>query len=59
MRKELARHLDSSEVVTQLHSYLTQLLGSKEINKTQLLEVLRLLESSKIDIQARLASLEP
>ena len=37
MRKELARHLDSSEVVTQLHSYLTQLLGSKEINKTQLL----------------------
>jgi len=48
--------LDSLGEVQQLHSYLTQLLHSKEINRVEANSLIQLLESSRIAILARLAS---
>ena len=53
MRKELASRLDSCEEARQLHSFLTQLLHSKEINRTDLNTLIQQCESLKIAIQAR------
>jgi len=48
--------LDNLEEVTRLHNFLMQLSDSKEINRVTLNTLIQLLESSKIDIQAKLVS---
>ena len=53
--EELGLHWDSLEEVHLLRSFLTLLLHSNEINRTDLLTLLQLLESLKIAILARQA----
>ena len=55
MKKEHEYHLDNCEEVLQLHSLVTQLLHSKEINRVDLNTLIQLLESSRIAILAKLA----
>jgi hypothetical protein len=56
MKKVQELRLDNSEAVRQLLAYLTPSLLSKEISRAQALEVIRLCEYLKIDIQAKLVS---
>ena len=57
-RKADASRLDSCEEVRQLLSYLMRVSHLKGTSRADLNEMLRLLESSKIAIQAKLVLLE-
>ena len=54
--EEHVLHLDSSEALQRLHSYLTHVLDSNAISRVEANSLIRLLESSRIDIQGKLAS---